>query len=243
MIIFPAIDIKGGKCVRLKQGEADKQTTYFEDPVEAAVFWQNQGAKWLHVIDLDGAFEGEPKNLKLIEKICTKVSIPVQLGGGIRSLTVAKYYLEAGVERLIIGTMALQSPHLFEELVESFKQKIGVSLDAKNGYLKIKGWVEDINKTIYDVIPWLNKIKTGFIVYTDISRDGMQKGVNLQALEEVLKLSNMPVLIAGGVSNLDDIKKLYPFTKLGLEGVITGRAIYEKTLDLQEALNWIAAQS
>ncbi|SDN29883.1 1-(5-phosphoribosyl)-5-[(5-phosphoribosylamino)methylideneamino] imidazole-4-carboxamide isomerase [Desulfonauticus submarinus] len=243
MIIFPAIDIKGGKCVRLKQGEADKQTTYFEDPVEAAVFWQNQGAKWLHVIDLDGAFEGEPKNLKLIEKICTKVSIPVQLGGGIRSLTVAKYYLEAGVERLIIGTMALQSPHLFEKLVESFKQKIGVSLDAKNGYLKIKGWVEDINKTIYDVIPWLNKIKTGFIVYTDISRDGMQKGVNLQALEEVLKLSNMPVLIAGGVSNLDDIKKLYPFTKLGLEGVITGRAIYEKTLNLQEALNWIAAQS
>ncbi|WP_456325373.1 1-(5-phosphoribosyl)-5-[(5-phosphoribosylamino)methylideneamino]imidazole-4-carboxamide isomerase [Desulfonauticus submarinus] len=243
MIIFPAIDIKGGKCVRLKQGEADKQTTYFEDPVEAAVFWQNQGAKWLHVIDLDGAFEGEPKNLKLIEKICTKVSIPVQLGGGIRSLTVAKYYLEAGVERLIIGTMALQSPHLFEKLVESFKQKIGVSLDAKNGYLKIKGWVENINKTIYDVIPWLNKIKTGFIVYTDISRDGMQKGVNLQALEEVLKLSNMPVLIAGGVSNLDDIKKLYPFTKLGLEGVITGRAIYEKTLDLQEALNWIAAQT
>ncbi|MDQ7031383.1 MAG: 1-(5-phosphoribosyl)-5-[(5-phosphoribosylamino)methylideneamino]imidazole-4-carboxamide isomerase [Desulfonauticus sp.] len=239
MIIFPAIDIKDGKCVRLKQGLANKQTIYFEDPLDAAAFLQDKGAKWFHIVDLDGAFEGKPKNIRLIEKICSKFHIPVQLGGGIRTEEVIRAYFDVGVSRLIIGTMALERPQYFEQILARNLGQIGVSLDAKQGRLKTKGWVEDVDKTIEEVIGWLNDIGISFLIYTDIARDGMQSGVNLTNLQHILKLSQVPVLIAGGVNSLEDIKLLYPYHKQGLEGVITGRAIYEGSLDLTDANNWL----
>lgn len=244
MIIFPAVDIKGGQAVRLKQGKADQETVFSSDPVAMAKKWQEQGGKWLHVIDLDGAFSGEPVNRDLIKNICSSVDMPVQLGGGIRNLETAKAYLDAGVSRLIIGTIALTEPELFGSICKAFPGQIGVSLDAEGGVLKTKGWVEDSGLTIYDVLPRLEEQGVAFIIYTDIDRDGMQTGVNLPALTKLAQTSSVPVIAAGGVATLDDIKALYPLTKeANLEGAISGKAIYTGTLDLKEASDWIAAQS
>jgi len=244
VIIFPAVDIKGGQAVRLKQGKADQETVFSSDPVAMAKKWQEQGGKWLHVIDLDGAFSGEPVNRDLIKNICSSVDMPVQLGGGIRDLETAKAYLDAGVSRLIIGTIALTEPELFGSICKAFPGKIGVSLDAEGGVLKTKGWVEDSGLTIYDVLPRLEEQGVAFIIYTDIDRDGMQTGVNLPALTKLAQTSSVPVIAAGGVATLDDIKALYPLTKeANLEGAISGKAIYTGTLDLKEASEWIAAQA
>ena len=243
MIIFPAVDIKGGQAVRLKQGKADQETVFSSDPVAMAKKWQEQGGKWLHVIDLDGAFSGEPVNRELIKNICSSVDMPVQLGGGIRDLETAKAYLDAGVSRLIIGTIALTEPELFGSICKAFPGKIGVSLDAEGGVLKTKGWVEDSGLTIYDVLPRMEEQGVAFIIYTDIDRDGMQTGVNLPALTKLAQTSSVPVIAAGGVATLDDIKALYPLTKdANLEGAISGKAIYTGTLDLKEASDWIATQ-
>lgn len=243
MIIFPAVDIKGGQAVRLKQGKADQETVFSSDPVAMAKKWQEQGGKWLHVIDLDGAFSGEPVNRELIKNICSSVDMPVQLGGGIRDLETAKAYLNAGVSRLIIGTIALTEPELFGSICKAFPGKIGVSLDAEGGILKTKGWVEDSGLTIYDVLPRMEEQGVAFIIYTDIDRDGMQTGVNLPALTKLAQTSSVPVIAAGGVATLDDIKALYPLTKeANLEGAISGKAIYTGTLDLKEASDWIATQ-
>ncbi|MFA9395190.1 MAG: 1-(5-phosphoribosyl)-5-[(5-phosphoribosylamino)methylideneamino]imidazole-4-carboxamide isomerase [Halodesulfovibrio sp.] len=243
MIIFPAVDIKGGQAVRLKQGKADQETVFSSDPVAMAKKWQEQGGKWLHVIDLDGAFSGEPVNRELIKNICSSVDMPVQLGGGIRDLETAKAYLDAGVSRLIIGTIALTEPELFGSICKTFPGKIGVSLDAEGGILKTKGWVEDSGLTIYDVLPRMEEQGVAFIIYTDIDRDGMQTGVNLPALTKLAQTSSVPVIAAGGVATLDDIKALYPLTKeANLEGAISGKAIYTGTLDLKEASDWIATQ-
>jgi phosphoribosylformimino-5-aminoimidazole carboxamide ribotide isomerase len=243
VIIFPAVDIKGGQAVRLKQGKADQETVFSSDPVAMAKKWQEQGGKWLHVIDLDGAFSGEPVNRELIKNICSSVDMPVQLGGGIRDLETAKAYLDAGVSRLIIGTIALTEPELFGSICKTFPGKIGVSLDAEGGILKTKGWVEDSGLTIYDVLPRMEEQGVAFIIYTDIDRDGMQTGVNLPALTKLVQTSSVPVIAAGGVATLDDIKALYPLTKeANLEGAISGKAIYTGTLDLKEASDWIATQ-
>ncbi|OBQ54029.1 1-(5-phosphoribosyl)-5-[(5-phosphoribosylamino)methylideneamino]imidazole-4-carboxamide isomerase [Halodesulfovibrio spirochaetisodalis] len=244
MIIFPAVDIKGGQAVRLKQGKADQETVFSSDPVAMAKKWQEQGGKWLHVIDLDGAFSGEPVNRDLIKNICSSVDMPVQLGGGIRDLETAKAYLDAGVSRLIIGTIALTEPELFGSICKAFPGKIGVSLDAEGGVLKTKGWVEDSGLTIYDVLPRMEEQGVAFIIYTDIDRDGMQTGVNLPALTKLAQTSSVPVIAAGGVATLEDIKALYPLTKeANLEGAISGKAIYTGTLDLKEASDWIATQN
>lgn len=242
MNIFPAVDIQDGKCVRLRQGVEDAVTVFSEDPAAMALKWQDMGAKWLHVIDLDGAFSGVPRNMELIRNLCSRISIPVQLGGGIRSVEVAASYLEAGVTRLIIGTVALEEPVLFAELCAAFPGQIGVSLDARDGRLKTKGWVEDAGKTVADVVPELEAAGASFFIYTDISRDGMQSGVNVPALEALLMLTDRPVLIAGGIATLDDIRAVYPLARKGLAGVITGKAIYTGSLNLKEALEWLAAQ-
>jgi phosphoribosylformimino-5-aminoimidazole carboxamide ribotide isomerase len=243
MNIFPAVDIKDGKCVRLRQGVEDQVTVFSDDPAAMARQWVDVGAKWLHVIDLDGAFSGTPRNMDLIRELCASVSIPVQLGGGIRSVEIAQKYLEAGVSRLIIGTVALEDPALFRELCAAFPGRIGVSLDARDGRLKTKGWVEDAGKTVADVIPELEDAGAAFFIYTDISRDGMQSGVNIPALEALLGMTDKPVLIAGGISTLEDVKAVFPLREKGLAGVITGKAIYAGSLDLSAALAWLAAQS
>ena len=242
MIVFPAVDIKDGRCVRLKQGLADQVTVFADDPAEMARHWADLEARYLHVVDLDGAFSGRPKNYDLIRRFCAALGIPVQLGGGIRDIETAQAYVDAGVTRLIIGTMALEEPKLFGELCAALPGKVGVSLDAVDGNLKTKGWVEDSGETVFDVLPRLEEQGASFIVYTDIARDGMQTGVNVEALEKLCEATSIPVIAAGGVATLDDIKALYPLCPKGLEGAITGRAIYEGTLSLTEAQDWIAAQ-
>ncbi|GAB1410747.1 1-(5-phosphoribosyl)-5-[(5-phosphoribosylamino)me thylideneamino]imidazole-4-carboxamide isomerase [Desulfovibrionales bacterium] len=243
MNLFPAVDIQNGRCVRLTQGVEDQVTIFSDDPVAMALQWTDMGAKWLHVIDLDGAFSGVPRNMELIRRLCAAVSVPIQLGGGIRSLDVAGKYLEAGIERLIIGTMALEDPELFRELCTRYPGQIGVSLDARDGQLKTKGWVADSGKTVAEVVPGLEAAGAAFFIYTDICRDGMQTGVNIPALQSLLELTSLPVLIAGGIATLEDVQSVFPLHTQGLAGIITGRAIYAGSLDLQEALAWVAAHS
>lgn len=244
MIFFPAIDIKGGKCVRLTQGRADKETVFADNPVAMARHWQSQGAEWLHIVDLDGAFEGLPANRALVREICGAVSIPVQLGGGIRDMKTAGAYLEAGVQRLIIGTLALEDPDTYAAMIKAFPGRIGVSLDAENGKLKSKGWVADSGYTVDDVLPRLTEQGTAFLVYTDISRDGTGKGVNLSAVATLAEKSQIPVIAAGGVHTMEDIKNLYQISlHANLEGAISGRAIYEGSLDTAEATRWLKEQA
>ncbi len=243
MIIFPAVDIKDGKAVRLKQGRAEQSTVFENDPIKAALAWQNAGAKWLHVVDLDGAFDGLPVSAKVVASICKELNIPVQLGGGIRNMDIAKAYFDAGVNRLIIGTMALENPEMFKELCKMYPERVGVSLDAEHGELKTKGWVEGVGLSVDDVLPRLHADGAAFIIYTDIARDGMQSGVNVEAMQHICALSTLPVIAAGGVSTIEDIKALYPLSVSGsLQGAISGRALYEGTLDLAEGMAWIGNQ-
>lgn len=244
MIIFPAVDIQDGKAVRLRQGRADDSTIFSPDPVAAAWHWQEQGARWLHVVDLDGAFDGLPRSRDIVRAICSALDIPVQLGGGIRSEQIAEAYLDAGVERLIIGTLALEQPEAFAALCRRFPGRIGVSLDAEGGRLKTKGWVADAGLSVDDVLPRLLGDGAAFIIYTDIERDGMQTGVNLPALTHLAEASTVPVIAAGGVATLADVQALYPLSRTArLQGAISGRALYEGTLDLKQANDWIDAQS
>ena len=244
MIIFPAVDIQDGKAVRLRQGRADESTIFSPDPVAAARHWQEQGARWLHVVDLDGAFDGLPRSRDIVRDICSALDIPVQLGGGIRSEQIAAAYLDAGVERLIIGTLALEQPEAFAALCRRFPGRIGVSLDAEAGRLKTKGWLADAGLSVDDVLPRLIGDGAAFIIYTDIERDGMQTGVNLPALTHLAEASSVPVIAAGGVATLADVQALYPLSRTArLQGAISGRALYEGTLDLKEANAWIDAQS
>lgn len=243
MIIFPAVDIQGGKAVRLKKGRADASTVFSDDPVAAALRWQEEGATFLHLVDLDGAMQGVSPNTEIVRRICAELDIPVQLGGGIRSADSARAWLDAGVSRLIISTMAVEAPSAFARLCHAFPGRIGVSLDAENGRLKTRGWSGDTPYTVDDVLPRLAGDGAAFLVYTDIERDGMQTGVNLPALTRLAEISMVPVIAAGGVASLDDIKKLFPLSvNANLEGAITGRAIYEGSLDLPEALAWLNAQ-
>jgi phosphoribosylformimino-5-aminoimidazole carboxamide ribotide isomerase len=236
VILFPAVDIKDGRCVRLEQGKADAVTVFGDDPAESALSWVRLGAQWLHIVDLDGAFSGLPRNFELVKRICAEAKIPVQLGGGIRDIATAKAYVEAGVTRLIIGTIALEQPELFAEMCAALPGKVGVSLDAVNGQLKSRGWVADAGLTVADVLPRIEAAGASFIIYTDIARDGMQSGVNLPALTALCEATRLPVVAAGGVTNLDDLKNLAPLAAKGLQGAITGRAIYAGTLDFAEGL-------
>jgi len=235
VIVYPAIDLKDGRCVRLRQGREDDVTVFSEDPEAMAHHWAELGAEWLHVVDLDGAFSGIPKNAPLIGRICKSLDIPVQLGGGIRDLSVAEAYLDAGVRRILIGTMAITDPDGFGEIARALPGRVGVSLDAADGRLKIRGWVDDAGMAVEDVLPRLEGQGVAFLVYTDISRDGMQTGVNIPAMERLLSLTTVPVIAAGGVATMDDVTALAPLAKNGLDGVITGRAIYAGTLDFKAA--------
>ena len=243
MILFPAVDIQDGKAVRLKQGRAHESTVFAEDPTDAAKAWQARGAQWLHVVDLDGAFDGAAKSREIVRRICTELTIPVQLGGGIRDMETARAYLDAGVTRLIIGTLALEQPDLFAEMCRTFPGRVGVSLDAEGGKLKTRGWVADTGLTVDGALPRLLQDGAAFIIYTDIERDGMQCGVNVAALEHISRLSTVPVIAAGGVATLADVQKLYPLTRTtSLVGAVSGRALYEGTLSIEEANAWVAAQ-
>jgi phosphoribosylformimino-5-aminoimidazole carboxamide ribotide isomerase len=236
MILFPAIDIRGGKCVRLVQGRADQETVYGQDPAAMGQRWQAAGAAWLHVVDLDGAFGARPQNLEAIRRLRQAVTIPIQLGGGIRSLDTMAAYIDAGLDRLILGTVLLKDPDLVAQACEAYPGRIALGLDAKNGLLAVEGWTETTSRTAAEVARQLAPLKPAAIIYTDISRDGVKRGVNLEATRALAQATEIPIIASGGVSSLDDIKALLPLEPLGVIGVITGRALYDGNLDLTEAI-------
>lgn len=240
MILFPAVDIQEGKAVRLRQGKKNLATVFSENPLDMAKNWHDQGAEWLHIVDLDGAFEGTTANVKLIKQICDQVNVKIQIGGGIRSIDTAETYLDAGADRIIIGTMAFEDHRAFYSLCRMYPQRVGISLDAVNGQIKTHGWEKDADCAVEEILPALDEKGVSFVIYTDIARDGMRAGVNLSALERVLKTTRLPVICAGGVASIDDIKNLYnKFADSSLEGVISGRALYEGALNFVEANNWL----
>ncbi len=236
MLIIPAVDIRGGRCVRLLQGEADRETVYYDDPLQAALRWQQEGAGRLHLVDLDGAFAGEMKNAGLIERVVRAVQIPVQVGGGIRDLATAGDLLARGVERVILGTVAVTNPDLVGELCERYPGRIMVGIDARDGMVAIRGWVEDSAFSAVDLARRMTSLGACEIVYTDIHRDGALTGPNLTALREMAEALDAGVIASGGVSSLNDIENLLELESLGVTGVIVGQALYTGRLDLARAL-------
>ncbi|MSQ77008.1 MAG: 1-(5-phosphoribosyl)-5-[(5-phosphoribosylamino)methylideneamino]imidazole-4-carboxamide isomerase [Nitrospiraceae bacterium] len=235
MLIIPAIDLKDGQCVRLTQGNMHQATVYSNDPAAMARQWQDQGAHFLHVVDLNGAFEGEPKNLSHIEAIVNAVSIPVQVGGGIRSLDTVRMYLGAGAKRVVMGTTALTNRQLVEEILEIFPERVVVAIDAKNGLVATDGWKTVTGVTAREAIVSLSGLALAAVIYTDIAKDGMMAGPNILSLKLIADASPVPVIASGGISSLDDIAAI---KALGpkVEGIILGKALYEGLIDLKQAI-------
>lgn len=239
MHIIPAIDLKDGKCVRLRQGKFTEVTVYYDAPEEAAVRWQREGAKVLHVVDLDGAKSGEIKNLSSIEKIRKAFSGEIEVGGGIREFKDIEKLLSLGIDRVILGTVAVQNPQFVREACDKFPGKIIVGIDAKDGFVAVKGWIEITETRAIDLALKLQEYGIWGIIYTDIMRDGMLTGPNIDATQTLVDALNVPVIASGGVSSLDDIRKLTQIPKLW--GVITGKAIYTGAINLKEAIEFINA--
>jgi len=236
MLIIPAIDLKDGKCVRLRQGLMDDSTVFSDDPVAVARRWVEQGARRLHLVDLNGAFAGEPVNGQVVTDIARAFpELPIQIGGGIRSAATIEHYLNAGVNYVIIGTKAVKEPAFVTEMCQRFPGHIIVGLDAKDGFVATDGWAEVSEVKATDLAKQFEADGVNEIVYTDIARDGMMQGVNVEATVEMARASSIPIIASGGITNMDDIQRLLPYAQQGIVGAITGRAIYEGSLDLAEA--------
>jgi len=236
MLIIPAIDLKDGQCVRLKQGRMEESTSYGDDPVEMAARWVKAGCRRLHLVDLNGAFDGKPVNGKAVTDIArANPGLPIQIGGGIRSAATIEHYLEAGVQWVILGTKAVKEPEFVTEMCRLFPGNIIVGLDAKNGRVATDGWAEVSNQRATDLAKRFADDGVSSIVYTDISRDGMMQGVNIEATVELAQLGGLPVIASGGVTDLGDVERLVKVADQGIIGAITGRAIYEGSLDLAAA--------
>ena len=235
MLLIPAIDLKEGKCVRLRQGKMDDETIFSDDPVAMAGRWVDAGARRLHIVDLDGAFAGEPVNAGVIHDIAEAYpDLPIQVGGGIRHEDTVQTYLEAGVQYCIIGTKAVNAPHFVNDLCAEFPGHIIVGLDAKDGKVAIDGWSKLSHHDVVDMAKHFENDGVEAIIFTDISRDGMMQGVNLESTVELAQAITIPVIASGGITNIDDISKLCAVEDEGITGAITGRAIYEGTLDFAE---------
>jgi phosphoribosylformimino-5-aminoimidazole carboxamide ribotide isomerase len=235
MLIIPAIDLKDGQCVRLMQGNMHQATVYSNNPVEMARKWQDQGAQLLHVVDLNGAFDGEPKNLSHIEAIVNAVSIPVQVGGGIRSLDTVRMYLGAGAKRVVMGTTALRHRQVVEEILEVFPERVVVSIDAKNGLVATDGWKTVTDVTAREAVKSLAGLALAAVMYTDIAKDGMMAGPNILSLKLIVEASPVPIIASGGITSLDDITAIKALGKQ-VEGIILGKALYEGKIDLRKAI-------
>ena len=236
MLLIPAIDLKEGKCVRLRQGRMEDDTVFSDDPVAVAGRWVEAGARRLHLVDLDGAFAGKPKNADVIHRIVEAYpDVPVQIGGGIRDEDTIQAYLEAGVQYVIIGTKAVSEPHFVRDVAIEFPGHIIIGLDAKDGKVAIDGWSKLSRHDVVDLAQKFEANGVSAIIYTDISRDGMMQGVNVEATANLARSVNIPIIASGGITNIDDIKALGEVAHEGIMGAITGRAIYEGTLDFAEA--------
>lgn len=236
MILFPAIDIKDNKCVRLTQGKFDNVNIYSNDPVEMAKKWESLGAEYLHVVDLDGAKDEGFQNRKSIEKIANTIKIPMQTGGGIRSEERIKNLIDIGVTRVIVGTMAIENQELLKEITKIYKEKIVVSIDAYMGKVAVRGWQSIGDTDSVDICHFLESIGIKTIVYTDISKDGMLNGPNFEIYDELLKKTNLDIIASGGVTTILDIKKL---NDMNMYGAIIGKALYDNKLNFEEALRII----
>ncbi|MBL80172.1 MAG: 1-(5-phosphoribosyl)-5-[(5-phosphoribosylamino)methylideneamino]imidazole-4-carboxamide isomerase [Nitrosomonadaceae bacterium] len=237
MLIIPAIDLKDGNCVRLKQGVMESATVFSRDPVAMAQYWLGQGAQRLHLVDLNGAFAGKPTNTAVIRDIIGAIDgkIPIQLGGGIRDLDTIRNYLEEGISYIIIGTAAVSTPSFLHQACNEFPGQIMVGLDAKNGKIAVDGWSKITDHNVIDLAKKFEAYGVVAIIYTDISRDGMLNGINIKATVKLARELTIPVIASGGVTSLEDVSKLCEVEAKGIIGVITGRAIYEGTLDFRES--------
>ena len=240
MKISPAIDIKDKKCVRLLKGDFNNQTIYKQSPFDQALRYKDAGLINLHMVDLDGALSGELVNLKIIENIIKKLSISIEIGGGIRSIDKIQAYIDIGVDKVILGSAAIKNPDFLKQACEMFKEKIALGLDAKKGRLSVSGWKETTDQTAEDYLKYVNNYGFSRVIYTDIDRDGTKTEPNIEETINIAKISSVPVVVSGGISSLQDIKRIKTLNKLNIEGVIVGRAIYDgdiKLSDLKELEN------
>lgn len=236
MILYPAIDLKDGECVRLKLGDMDKATVYNADPAAQARHFQSQGFKWLHVVDLNGAFEGASINGQAVDAILKATTNPVQLGGGIRTLAHIESWLEKGLARVILGTIAVRNPQLVREACKLFPEKIAVGIDARGGKVAVEGWAEESELSVLDLAQRFEGAGVAAIIYTDIDRDGILTGINWPSTLELARSVSIPVIASGGLASMDDIKRLAAQDAAILNGAITGRALYDGRIDAKEAL-------
>ena len=241
MKIFPAIDIKDKKCVRLVKGNFDNKTEYEISPVEQAKKYKDHGFKNLHLVDLDGALTGETVNLDIIQEIIKNFDLKIEVGGGVRSFESIKKYTDAGVEKVILGSAAIKDKNFLKEACQKFPNQIALGLDAKDGYLSVSGWKENSNKLTLEFLKEINDLGASRLIYTDINQDGMKQGPNFEETSKVADTSNCPVIISGGVSSIDDIKKAKELNNKNIEGIIVGKAIYDGDINLGELAKEIDA--
>ena len=234
MKIFPAIDIKDRKCVRLVKGDFDKKTEYDLSPAEQASKYKDYGFKNLHIVDLDGALTGETVNLDIIKEILKKSDLKIEIGGGIRNIENIQKYTDLGVDKVILGSAAIKNKNFLKEACEKFHNKIALGLDTKNGYLSVSGWKENSNKLTLDYLKEVNNFGVSRLIYTDINRDGMKQSPNFEETLKVANSSNCPVIISGGVSSIDDIRKAKKLNDENIEGIIVGKAIYDGDINLED---------
>ena len=241
MKIFPAIDIKDKKCVRLVKGDFDNKTEYATSPVDQAGKYKDHGFKNLHIVDLDGALTGETVNLDIIEKIISKFDLKIEIGGGVRNFESIQKYTDVGVEKVILGSAAIKDKNFLKEACEKFPNKIALGLDAKDGYLSVSGWKENSNKLTLEFLKEVNDFGASRLIYTDINRDGTKQSPNFEGTAKVADVSNCPVILSGGVSSIDDIKKAKELNNKNIEGIIVGKAIYDGDIKLEELVKEIDA--
>ena len=239
MKIFPAIDIREGKCVRLLKGDFEKSTEYKKTPLDQAKEFLDLGFKDLHIVDLDGALKGKTVNLDIIREIIINYNLKIEVGGGIRSLNSIKQYIDVGVDKVILGSGAIKNKEFLKDACMNFKNKIALGLDAKNGYLSISGWKENLNIKTIDYLKEVNSFGVSRIIYTDINRDGMKMSPNLQETIKIAEISNCPVVISGGVSSINDITKCKELNNKKIEGIIVGKAIFDGDIKLEELVKEI----
>jgi phosphoribosylformimino-5-aminoimidazole carboxamide ribotide isomerase len=236
LVIIPAIDVKDGKCVRLAQGDFDRVTTYADNPLDVALTWMQKGAELIHVVDLDGSVAGLPRNANIILEIARKVDVPIQVGGGIRDMETIEFYLNNGVSSVILGTAALQNEEIVRDACQTFPKKIILGIDALEGKVAIRGWTQKTQLNAVDLARRYEKFNVKAIIYTDIKRDGMGTGVNIEATKELAKSVSIPVIASGGVATIADIENLLSVKDCEIYGVIIGRALYTGAVSLEDAI-------
>jgi len=242
VILFPAIDLKDGQCVRLKLGEMSEVTVFNDDPAAQAKAFEDQGFRYLHIVDLNGAFEGRPVNAPAVEAILSAITVPAQLGGGIRDLATVEMWLAKGIRRVILGTVAVRNPDLVREACRKFPGRIAVGIDAKGGRVAVEGWAETSELTTIELARRFEDAGVAAIIYTDIERDGVLKGLNLEATAALAQATSIPVIASGGLASIEDVKALKWPEYAMLEGAISGRALYDGRIDVKAALAILAAQ-